>query len=118
MAGGIALEHFVVAAEVYRHRDNGSDHGDVDQQVLDDGDHGRRAQAGRVSEGGEDDEGDDQRQVTAGPLVSSPMAPITTWMPTSCNAMYGMVARMPVQAIASASQRLPKRPRTKSAEVT
>jgi len=31
--------------------------------------------------------------------------------------MYGKVATMPVIAIASASQRLPKRPRTKSAAV-
>jgi hypothetical protein len=31
--------------------------------------------------------------------------------------MYGMVATIPVTAIASASQRLPKRPRTKSPEV-
>ena len=54
----------------------------------------------------------------AKPAVSTPIAPITTWMPTSCSAMYGMVARMPVNAIASASQRLPYRPRTKSAEVT
>ncbi len=41
------------------------------------------------------------------PEVSTPMAPITTWMPTSCSAIYGMVATMPVTAMASASQRLP-----------
>ena len=34
----------------------------------------------------------------------------TTWMPSSCRAMYGIVATMPVSATASASQRLPKRP--------
>ena len=39
-------------------------------------------------------------------------------MPTSCSAMYGMVARMPVTAIASESQREPYRPPTKSAGVT
>ena len=33
------------------------------------------------------------------------------------NAMYGMVATMPVTVTASASQRLPKRPRTKSPAV-
>ena len=48
-----------------RHDDDGCDHGDVDQQVLDDGDHRRRAQSGRIGEGGQDDEGDDQRQVAA-----------------------------------------------------
>ena len=46
-----------------------------------------------------------------------PSAPISTWMPTSCSAMYGIVATMPVIVIASASQRLPKRPFTKSPEV-
>jgi hypothetical protein len=46
-----------------------------------------------------------------------PSAPITTWMPTSCKAMYGMVATIPVTVTASASQRFPKRPRTKSPAV-
>ena len=41
------------------------------------------------------------------PWPETPMAPITTWMPTSCSAMYGMVAMMPVMVTASASQRLP-----------
>gem|GEM_PF-4160207 len=40
------------------------------------------------------------------PSVGKPSAAITTWMPTSCSAMYGMVARMPVIAIASASDGL------------
>ena len=43
------------------------DHGDegreVDQDILDDGDRGRRAQAARIGEGRKDDEGDDQRQI-------------------------------------------------------
>jgi len=38
---------------------------------------------------------------------------MTTCQATSCSAMYGMVATMPVMVIASASQRLPKRPLTK-----
>ena len=39
-------------------------------------------------------------------------------MPTSWRAMYGIVARIPVTATASASARESKRPRTKSAGVT
>ena len=39
-------------------------------------------------------------------------------MPTSWSAMYGIVATMPVTAIASASVEDPWRPRTKSAGVT
>ena len=35
-------------------------------------------------------------------------------MPTSCSAMYGIVAMMPVTATASASDRLRNRPGTKS----
>src|SRR2546430_1713912 len=38
------------------------------------------------------------------PLPPMPSAPITTCRPTSCNAMYGMVATMPVTVIASATQ--------------
>ena len=41
----------------------------------------------------------------------------TTFMPTSCKAMYGRTARTPVTAIASSSQRSPKRSLTKSAAV-
>ncbi len=51
------------------------------------------------------------------PWPSTPIAAITTWMPTSCSAMYGMVARMPVSATTSASVGLSKRPRTKSEAV-
>ena len=47
-----------------------------------------------------------------------PIAPSTTWMPTSCSAMYGIVASSPVAATAVAIGREPKRPRTKSAGVT
>ena len=49
--------------------DHGGEGGDVDQDVLDDRDRGRRAQAARIGEGGENDEGDDQRQIggKAGP---------------------------------------------------
>ena len=32
-----------------------------------------------------------------------PITSRTTWMPTSCRAMYGIVARMPVMAMANAS---------------
>ncbi len=52
---------------------------------------------------------------------SPPPTPITSstaWMPTSCSAMYGMVARMPVRATASDRPREPQRPRTKSEVVT
>jgi hypothetical protein len=48
------------------------------------------------------------RSLTYQLSVSLPM-PITwstTCMPTSCSAMYGIVARMPVSATASASGRL------------
>ena len=41
----------------------GGERGDVDQDVLDDGDRGRRAQPARIGEGRQDDERDDQRQV-------------------------------------------------------
>jgi hypothetical protein len=48
------------------------------------------------------------------PEPEMPSPPMTTWIPTSYSAMYGMVATMPVMLTAKASQRLPKRPRTKS----
>ena len=53
----------------------------------------------------------------ASPVPEMPSAPTTTWMPTSCKAIYGMVATIPVMVTANASQRLPKRPRTKSPAV-
>ena len=53
----------------------------------------------------------------AKPVPETPSAPITTCKPTSCKAMYGIVATMPVIVTAKASQRLPKRPRTKSPAV-
>ena len=52
------------------------------------------------------------------PLPPMPMTSRTTWMPTSCSAMYGIVARMPVTATASASGLESNRPRMKSAGVT
>ena len=55
--------------------------------------------------------------MTSGRSPWMPIAPSTTWMPTSWSAMYGIVARMPVTATASASAPLSKRPRTKSAAV-
>ncbi len=48
----------------------------------------------------------------------TPMTSSTAWMPTSCSAMYGIVARMPVTATASPRPREPCRPSTKSAGVT
>jgi hypothetical protein len=51
----------------------------------------------------------------------SPRIPIafsTASMPTSCRAMYGIVATIPVIATISASEPEPKRPRMKSAGVT
>ena len=37
----------------------------------------------------------------------TPITVSTAWMPTSCSAMYGSVARMPVAAMASESPREP-----------
>lgn len=54
-------------------------------------------------------------------IVLSPVTPMalsTDSMPTSCRAMYGMVATMPVIAISSASTGESNRLRTKSAGVT
>jgi hypothetical protein len=53
----------------------------------------------------------------ATPAPETPSAPITTCSLTSCSAIYGIVATIPVIVNASASQRLPKRPRTKSPAV-
>ncbi len=47
-----------------------------------------------------------------------PIVRMTAPMPTSCSAMYGIVAAMPVMAIIRASVGEPWRPRTKSAGVT
>ena len=41
------------------------------------------------------------------PSPETPIAPITTCMPTSCSAIYGIVATMPVTPTASASHLLP-----------
>ena len=49
--------------------------------------------------------------------VPTPITVSTAWMPTSCSAMYGISARMPVKAAASARPREPYRPRMKSAGV-
>ena len=54
-------EDVVEAAELDRDVDDGRDHDDVDQRVLDERDQRRRAQARLVRVGGEDHEGDDQR---------------------------------------------------------
>lgn len=54
-------------------------------------------------------------------VSSPPPTPITSstaWIPTSCSAMYGMVARMPVTATASERPFEPNRPLTKSEVVT
>ena len=66
----------------------GGERGDVDQDVLDDGDRGRRAQPARIGEGRQDHEGDDQRQVADEARARRrPSPPITTCSPTSCSAM-------------------------------
>jgi hypothetical protein len=61
---------------------------DVDQDVLDDGDGGRRAQTARVGERRENHEGDQQRQIRgesrAGDAQRSRSPPA---MPTNCRAM-------------------------------
>jgi hypothetical protein len=51
-------------------------------------------------------------------LPPRPIVSKTACIPTSCRAMYGIVARIPVTATASESARLPYRPPTKSAGVT
>ena len=48
----------------------------------------------------------------------TPSTDSTALMPTSCSAMYGIVATIPVMAIAVESSLLPYRPPTKSAGVT
>jgi hypothetical protein len=54
----------------------------------------------------------------SGQAPGSPITRNTASMPMSCSAMYGIVARMPVTAMASPSVREPKRARTNSAGVT
>ena len=54
----------------------------------------------------------------AQPEPCTPITCSTASMPTSCSAMYGIVAMMPVSATATMSDPEPKRPRTKSAGVT
>ncbi len=56
-------EDFVEAAHLDRDRDHGDEGGEVDQDILHDRDRGRRAQAARIGERGENDEGDHQRQI-------------------------------------------------------
>ena len=56
-------ENLAEAAELDRDDDDGGESRDVDQDVLDDRDRRRRAQAARIGEGGQDHEGDDQRQI-------------------------------------------------------
>ena len=51
------------AAELDRHHDDGGDRRDVDQDILDDGDRGRRPQAARIGECRENQKRDDQRQI-------------------------------------------------------
>jgi hypothetical protein len=58
-----ARENVCVATELDRDHDHHCEYGDVDQRILDDRDHGRRAQSARIGEGGQDDERDDKRQV-------------------------------------------------------
>jgi hypothetical protein len=56
--------------------------------------------------------------MTIGQWPFTPIASSVAWMPTSCSAMYGMVATMPVMATSRASVEEPNRARTKSAGVT
>ena len=51
-------------------------------------------------------------------LGLTPSTISTDSMPTSCSAMYGIVARIPVNATARPRPREPYRPRMKSAGVT
>lgn len=92
------MDHSKYPAESAQFNFNGNhnhcgNHRDVDQQVLHHCDHGRRAQARGVGEGSEDNERNDQRQIarkSPGKAERSDQ----TCMPTSCNAIYGIVARM------------------------
>src|SRR4051795_9636624 len=54
----------------------------------------------------------------SGHSPETPIVRMTAPMPTSCRAIYGIVAAMPVMAIISASVGEPWRPRTKTAGVT
>ena len=56
-------ENLAKAAELNRCDNDGGKGGDVDQGILDHRDRGRRPQAAGISEGGENDESDDQRHV-------------------------------------------------------
>ena len=51
-------------------------------------------------------------------LPPTPSTVSTDWMPTSCSAMYGIVARIPVAATASPNPWDPCRPRTNSPGLT
>jgi hypothetical protein len=54
----------------------------------------------------------------SGQAPATPIALRIDSMPTSCNAMYGMVATIPVTATSNAMVDEPDRDRTKSAGVT
>ena len=56
-------EDLAEAAELHGNDDDGDERGDVDQDVLDDGDRCRRAQTARIGEGGQYHEGNEQRQI-------------------------------------------------------
>ena len=56
-------EDIAEAAHLHRNDDHRGESGDGDQDVLDDGDRGRRAQAAGVREGRQNNEGDDQRHI-------------------------------------------------------
>jgi hypothetical protein len=57
------VEDVAPAAQLGWDVDDGDQHGDVDHRVLDEGDQGRRPQAALIGVGGQDGEGDEQRQV-------------------------------------------------------
>ncbi len=56
-------ENLAEAAHLDRDDNDGGERGDVDQNVLDDGDRGGRAQAARIGEGRQDNEGDGERHI-------------------------------------------------------
>ena len=95
------VEDVEPAAELEREVDHRHGDHEVDQRVLDERDYRGRAQAGGVGVRRQHGEGDQQRKVAGQwPLPPMPTTSSTAWMPTSCRAIYGIVARMPVSATA------------------
>ena len=81
------IEDRAIAAELHRYDDDRGEHEDIDHDVFDEGDHGRRAQSAAIGVERQDDEGDGERQMAMRPSPWKPRAAITRSMPTSCSAI-------------------------------